>query len=160
QLGASSALTLKGALQAAIDESRINTDTSALPVLSETGYEISASQVADYGFASPDAAIGRSDQGAPGSLSQSDLLVALGNAATVRSDTFRIRCYGEARDGTGLVTSRAWCEAVVQRTPDFVSAENPPETALADAGMATVNKTFGRSFVVTSFRWLNSADVE
>ena len=56
----------------------------------------------------------------------------------VRSDTFRVRAYGEApaagdAEAAGAV---AWCEAIVQRTP-----------ALGPDGL-------GRRFVVRSFRWL------
>ena len=58
--------------------------------------------------------------GAPGSLLQSDLLQALGPALATRSDTFTIRCYGEANTAAGD-TGSAWMEVVVQRTPYFMS---------------------------------------
>ena len=77
---------------------------------------------------------------------------------TVRGDTFRIRTCGEARDGTGNITARAWCEAVVQRLPEYIDpadeAEKTPDTLGSEA-----NKAFGRRFVITSFRWLDSDEV-
>ena len=160
QLGPVSDLTLKGALQAGIDASGINSDNKALPALDGTGYEIGSSQIGSYKLVNPAASTGRSDQGAPGNLSQADLLTALGNSATVRSDTFRIRAYGESRDSAGNVIARAWCEAVVQRTPDFVSKLDSASTSIDDPSVQPVNKTFGRAFAITSFRWLQSSEVK
>ncbi|HYC71484.1 MAG TPA: hypothetical protein VEB66_09780 [Opitutaceae bacterium] len=58
----------------------------------------------------------------------------------VRSDTFRVRAYGDALNpAAALVESAAWCEAVVQRDP----AAGPG----------------GRRFVVRSFRWLGPDDL-
>jgi hypothetical protein len=61
---------------------------------------------------------------------------------TVRSDTFRIRAYGEAANlsDSNRVESSAWCEAIVQRT-----AEELPG--------------FGRRFTITYFRWLGPDDI-
>lgn len=61
----------------------------------------------------------------------------------VRSDTFRVRGYGEAlHPGDATVTeASAWCEAIVQRTPEPASGG------------------LGRRFVVTSFRWLGANDL-
>ena len=53
----------------------------------------------------------------PGWLSQADVLTALAPVANVRSDTFRIRAYGEAPNNPDV---RVWCEAIVQRIPDYV----------------------------------------
>jgi len=61
---------------------------------------------------------------------------------TVRSDTFRIRAYGDVVvPATGARPARAWCEAIVQRTPEPIDA------------------TLGRRFVVTYFRWLGPEDI-
>lgn len=158
QIGSTSELTLKGALQAAIDESEINTNTSDLSALFETGYEITGDKVSSS-IINPQAAIGRSDQGAPGNLTQADILTVLGNAATVRSDTFRIRAYGEARDKNGNVIAKAWCEAVVQRTPDFVDSTNESHLSMDDPSLSEANKLFGRVFEIVSFRWLDDSEV-
>ncbi len=61
---------------------------------------------------------------------------------TTRSDTFRVRAYGDVLNpaDTTRVESIAYCEAIVQRT-----AENLPG--------------FGRRFVITYFRWLGPDDI-
>jgi hypothetical protein len=95
--------------------------------------------------------------GALGFLTQADLLQFIGPALTARSDTFRIRAYGEALDAAGKVTAKAWCEAVVQRSPNYVDgADNTltlPET------LNPVNSRFGRRFEIVAFRWLREEEV-
>jgi hypothetical protein len=81
----------------------------------------------------------------------------LGNAATPRSDTFTIRAYGEARDAAGKPIAKAWCEAVVQRLPEYVDNRDPAETPFAS--LASTNKTFGRRFTIASFRWLTPGEI-
>ncbi|MFA6962254.1 MAG: hypothetical protein WC205_15985 [Opitutaceae bacterium] len=106
---------------------------------------------------------------APGFLSQADLLSALGPVLSARSDTFVVRAYGEtvnpllAAADAGYVTGRAWCEAVVQRLPDYVdstgnAAEIAPVTG-ATVNLTSDNQKFGRRFKVVSFRWLSPADI-
>lgn len=82
-----------------------------------------------------------------GALSQSGgSVLAFGDVMrpwlTVRSDTFRVRAYGEAFNpaAAGRVESAAWCEAVVQRVKDDPAALR------------------GR-FVVIAFRWLGPDDI-
>lgn len=93
--------------------------------------------------------------GATGYVTQADLLQVIGPALSARSDTFLIRCYGEARDANGTVTAEAWCEAVVQRTPEPIVADetglNPSETQPGGQ--------FGRRFRVRSLRWLSKDEV-
>lgn len=113
--------------------------------------------------------------GAPGSLLQSDLLQALGPALATRSDTFTIRCYGEANTAAGD-TGSAWMEVVVQRLPEFIDTIDPPETANApipslgtsvpanlDASfrprLDRVNHILGRRFKVISMRWLRFDEI-
>jgi hypothetical protein len=68
-----------------------------------------------------------------------------------------VRAYGDAvNPATGTVESRAWCEAVVQRLPDYVDPANPPETA---TDLSTTNQTYGRRFEIVQFRWLAPDDV-
>lgn len=70
-------------------------------------------------------------------------MAVVGPLLRVRSDTFRVRAYGEAVnpvDGAN-VEAVAYCEALVQRTPD----------PAADGT--------GRKFVVIFFRWLGPTDV-
>jgi Tfp pilus assembly protein PilX len=101
--------------------------------------------------------------GLPGWITQADVLQAIGPVIAARSDTFRVRGYGEALAPDGrLVLARAWCEAVVQRMPDYVDPANlPSERAAtpADATLSPANKAFGRRFNTTSFRWLSQHDI-
>ena len=99
---------------------------------------------------------------APGYLSQADVLTMIGPVLAARSDTFVIRTYGEAQNPvTDEVSGRAWCEAVVQRLPDYVkpksgaTGDDPETWPAAD----TDNQTFGRRFEIVSFRWLTDTDI-
>ena len=147
----------RGALQQAIDESALN-QGFAEDANVNAGYQIPAAKVASYKYLNPTAGSGSSYQGAPGFLSQADILNVLGNAATPRSDTFTIRGYGEARDASGKITAHATCEAVVQRFPEWVDPADPVETAPAQL-KSQANKNFGRRFLITSLRWLNSDEI-
>jgi hypothetical protein len=60
-------------------------------------------------------------QGAPGIISQMDVLNSVGPNLTARSDTFVIRAYGEAFDNNGQSIGKAWVEVVTQRSSDFVA---------------------------------------
>ena len=48
------------------------------------------------------------------------MLAVLGNILTTRDDTFTVRADGELANREGVVLSRAWCEAVVQRGINYV----------------------------------------
>lgn len=138
-----------GPLQAAINNSGINSAHDA--------YEIdknAAPSVLGTGLNQQAKAKHRS-AGAPNYLQQADLLQPLAPVLSARSDTFLIRSYGEARDAAGEVVARAWCECVVQRTPEPLVADGPglnPDTS------TSVGK-FGRKFNVVGFRWLHPSEV-
>jgi hypothetical protein len=93
--------------------------------------------------------------GAPGYLTQADVLQVIGPVLSARSDSFVIRAYGDAVDADGKVTARAWCEAVVQRIPEPLVADasglNPVQPNQAG--------DFGRRFVIGSFRWLSPEEI-
>jgi Arc/MetJ-type ribon-helix-helix transcriptional regulator len=99
--------------------------------------------------------------GIPGWLTQADVLQVIGPILSVRSDTFRIRSYGEALDSQGRPVARAWCEAIVQRTPDYLDPTNPrtARPLAAPAVLTPVNSRFGRRFEIVSFRWLSPHEV-
>lgn len=107
--------------------------------------------------------------GAPTSLTQADILAAIGSGLSTRSDTFVIRCYGDAMNPAGDASARCWIEAVVQRTPEFVDASQPPETEVCNPsdsyrcnfattanpnGLRLVNNVLGRRFQVVAIRQL------
>ena len=113
--------------------------------------------------------------GAPGNLLQSDLLQSLGSALATRSDTFTLRCFGEAILTTGE-TGVAWMEVVVQRTPEFIDRTDPAETgssapkplgfgaptstdAATNRNLSLINHILGRRFKVTSMRWLKADEI-
>ena len=93
----------------------------------------------------------------PAWLTQADVLQVIGNSITARSDTFRIRSYGEALDPSGNIVAKAWCEAIVQRTPEYVDPTDPPEAR--GASLSTINRTYGRRFQIISFRWLSPEEI-
>lgn len=174
--------TLCGPLQAAIERSGIN---SAL--------QIGSLELTHHPDSSPSGQVGRGwipsdvaayypfkNYGAPGYVTQADVLQSIGPRLTVRGDTFVIRAYGDARDSSGRIIARAWCEAVVQRIPDYVAPQpldssgttagnNPLEPAAirnsgdfnqsANPAMLDTNLRFGRRFVIESFRWLSPPEI-
>lgn len=94
---------------------------------------------------------------APGYLTQADILTAIGPVLTARSDTFTIRSYGDAKNPTtGSVEARAWCEAIVQRLPEYY---NTTEDAHVFPPANRENQDMGRRFKVLSFRWLEPDEV-
>jgi len=96
--------------------------------------------------------------GSSGNLLQVDLLQCLGSSITTRSDTFVIRAYGEAEDLKGSKAS-CWIEAIVQRVPEFISTETPPETHPEDPALTAINRLLGRRFKVMSCQWLQADEI-
>jgi hypothetical protein len=58
-------------------------------------------------------------------------------------------------DADGAVQARAWCEAVVQRTPEPLR----PDDSGLNPKDADQPGDFGRRFTVTSFRWLRPGEI-
>lgn len=152
---------LRGALQAAIEASRLNegiVDSTALP---EVGVVSSMNKLKN-GYQDWRASTGPSAMGIPGWLSQADLLQPLGPVIASRSDTFRIRAYGEARNPvTDTLEGRAWCEAIVQRFPDYVDAtiDSAADPSALPGAQAVSAAQFGRRFRIVFFRWLGTDDI-
>lgn len=171
--------TICGPLQAAIERSGINTGLQNPSRGDRTSNDSGqANENRNHGAIPPDwdAFYPYKNYGAPGYLTQADVLQTLGPRLTARGDTFVIRTYGEARDATGKVVARAWCEAVVQRTPDYVfnggedGVGNQPleSTAIrsargfgqeANPDLEDLNRKHGRRFVIESFRWLAPSEI-
>lgn len=146
---------LKGALQAAIDETDINRDFDEVKVHEANGGM----------FKNPKAGMGSVHTAAPGYLIQSDVLASLGNILTVRDDTFTVRSYGCVRNANKAILAQAWCEAVVQRTMDYVDPSNAPGDSeykpdgKKGTGLSNTNKVMGRQFRIVSFKWLDNWDI-
>jgi len=136
-----------GLIQASIDKLGINGSTSQQPF-----------PVVPYPKEAQPHIIADTGVGILGFLTQADVLQSLAPIITCRSDSFVVRAYGDARDKNGKVISRACCEAVVQRTPNFVDGKDSPEKDLDDVN--ETNKRFGRKFEVVSFRWLNHSEMK
>ncbi len=95
--------------------------------------------------------------GIPGWLTQADVLQVIGPSITNRSDTFRIRAYGESLDSSGNTLAKAYCEAIVQRIPNYV---DPADSASErGAELTDLNKIHGRQFTIVSFRWLSPQEI-
>ncbi|MGB0774216.1 MAG: hypothetical protein ACPG32_13235 [Akkermansiaceae bacterium] len=163
-------LGLAGALQRAIDYDDDAPESKSINYRYKVGsYRITDSDVAQFSYPNSKAATGSRYTAIPGYVVQSDVLQALDSTLVVRDDTFRIRSYGESRNADGSVAARAWCEAIVQRTPDYLDPTNEnhePATILDGAHVPAVNpaltdtnRNFGRRFRIVSFRWLHQDEV-
>lgn len=147
---------LKGALQAAIDATDINRDFRDVKVSPGSGQM----------YKNREAAEGYMHTAAPGYLIQSDVLASLGNILTVRDDTFTVRAYGCVRNPRKVILAQAWCEAVVQRTMNYVDPTNAPHEAeyepdgrKSSKGLSAINRVMGRQFRIVSFKWLDNWDI-
>lgn len=156
-------LTLSGALQAAIDTTTpdINSQAKASGAAVNAIAAPEANKVPDFLAANMRdgaGAVWNTAIGAPGYLMQQDLVQAFSPSMTARSDTFVVRTYGEVRNlANGRLEGRAWGEAVVQRTPDYV--EPSGDSAEVFPPTNANNAVFGRRFRVVSFRWLNENEI-
>jgi hypothetical protein len=93
-------------------------------------------------------------------LTQGDILTALAPVLFPRSDTFVIRTYGEVvNPSTNATEGRAWCEAIVQRVPEYLDTTADAPEVLPGALTSALNQQNGRRFKVISFRWLTRADI-
>jgi hypothetical protein len=151
--GSDKDLALSGPLQSALDDKNVSINAG----YRDGDRSLSVANAAAQGFAFPEAEAGAKSVCAPGYVKQGDLLTTLGPSINVRGDTFVIRGYGEVRDDSGkTVLARSWCEAIVQRVPDYL---DPADDAHNPAPKSKVNLTFGRRFHITSFRYLSPREI-
>jgi hypothetical protein len=146
-------MALKGALQAALDDGNVSINAQF-----RTPERMLDSEIDGIPFAFPAAAEGPIAYGSQPYVDQADVLLGLAEQLTPRGDTFVIRAYGDSLDASGNVVARAWCEAVVQRTPDYVDQQDENHIRTA-ALQSDANRRFGRTFNIISFRWLNADEV-
>ncbi|WOO43189.1 hypothetical protein [Rubellicoccus peritrichatus] len=134
-------LGAKGALQAAIDNTSINSNVTNSPNLDTSRFTVPENLVDGNGVNQPTW------------LSQNDILTAIAPKIAARSDTFIIRAYGESKDLLGDNQASSWCELVVQRVPAFMEsgANNPADDPL---DWSSDNSTFGRQYRIVDFRWI------
>lgn len=145
-----------GPLQQAINDAGLNDDFQlGLPV-DYSGSSPSSTRRHDI-FLDPEAGTGNSYGVGPGYLLQGDLLNSLGPYLTVKSNTFKIRSYGEYSDPVSGERAEVYLEATVQQVPDFVDRNNPANTKPADLNQT--NTRFGRQFEIIRIRHLDPSEV-
>jgi hypothetical protein len=169
RIGSESDLTLKGAVQAAIDDAPgigdLNANSQGIRKdrFTELSRNLTAADTLGIPYPYPRAALGPTATGASGGLDQLAVLNQIGATISARSDTFRIRSYGDAIDSNGRILARARCEAIVQRIPEYVvdksQGGNDPWESSSATTLDPVNRTFGRRFEVRSFRWLADSEI-
>jgi hypothetical protein len=142
-------LALSGTIQSALDAPEV-------PI--NKPFRGGSRQVTDTkAYAFPKAEAGPAATGIPGIVKQADILTPIAPYLSARSDSFLIRSCGRVADAKGNVIATAYCEAVVQRTAEFLDPTDPPETAMTLA--SPLNKAFGRRFKIISFRWLDPQEI-
>jgi hypothetical protein len=144
-------LARAGAIQSALDSDEANINTEQ-----NSGRTVSSTVANRFEF--PEAEEGAVHYGAPSLVKQGDILTPIAPVLSARSDSFIIRTYGESQDSSGRVLARAWCEAVVERTRDYVDPSDAPNILPEDLSAAQ-NQKFGRHFKIISFRWLNPTEI-
>lgn len=147
-------LSLKGALQAALDDPAVSINSG----FRGADRQISSSDTAGMNPAFPEALEGPVAYGSAAYVDQADVLRNCAELLAPRGDTFVIRTYGDALDANGNVQARAWCEAVVQRVPEYISEEDQPHLKQSDLD-APENKNFGRKLEIISMRFLSETEV-
>ena len=170
QVSADTDLNASGALQKALDT--LGATTSAKSAAgglvphdpSDTGWHGVPILMGDA-----DLSDRRTTEGIAADIRQADVLRALAPRLSARTDTFRVRGYGEVRDADDNIIASATCEAVVQRLPEYVDPDTDPDdnepwdeydpaAAPADT-LNTMNQEYGRRFKIISFRWLDDKEV-
>ncbi|MEK7951312.1 hypothetical protein [Luteolibacter soli] len=149
--GSDKALARAGAIQSALDSNDVDINSG----WKEGNRGMSTTVTSRFAF--PEAEQGTAGYGMPGIVKQADILTPIAPILSARSDSFIIRAYGESVDKDGKVLARAWCEATVERSRDFVSSADAPEATIAS--LKAINKSFGRRYEMTAFRWLHPDEV-
>ena len=163
---------LKGTLQAAIDNAGLNDRLGAaegwqgpppddvVPEEAHQNFDVTLEGVLPKSGGAI-AASGAGAAHAPGYLTQADLLARLGPCLAVRSDTFRVRAYGETLHPVdGTVEAKAWCEAVYQRVPEVDVDEGGDDESEEDPSSDNPSWSgLHRDFRLVHFRWLSSEEI-
>ena len=137
-------------MPSAIDQSGINDE------IDQDAVEIDVDEIP---FAHPEHLTGKTADGIAGSLSQADVLTAIGPYLTTPSDTFTITSYGEHSNPVSGDTVRALLEMTVQRMPEYVDSAVLATVHPDDLAPGTANQAFGLRFVVAGTRWVGAASL-
>jgi hypothetical protein len=138
----------EGDLQRAIDDSKLN-------AVFEKHYINFSKNISSYDDAS---ASGFLEENLPNVINQADILQTISHFLCTRGDTFLVRAVGHHVDSRGKVIERAYCEAIVQRVPEYVNKnENTPDDG--PESLSKINKKFGRRYKIILFRWLDDNDI-
>jgi hypothetical protein len=149
RISTDASLARAGAIQSALDSTDV-------PI--NSAYRSNSRATSGGGtFAFKQAEQGPLSYGIPGIVKQADILTPIAPVLSARSDSFLIRSYGEKTDAAGKVIARATCEAIIQRSPEFVDPADAADKAYSTIG--PLNRIFGRRFEIISFRWLNPSEV-
>lgn len=167
--------SLKGPIQAAIDRTDINTGFPSQLTRDQLdrAAALGKAEGMDWSFPVPDHCTGPLATAESGYLTQADVLQALAPHLASRSDTFKIRSYGDVIDAaSGRLEARAWVEVIVQRLPDYVNYPNrdekgkPEEPPYFDPAWEqthllhnTSNNVYGRRWRIVRIRWLSPEEV-
>lgn len=156
-------LAIAGTIQKALDnlaDLGVNTRNPFNEIQSEA-HEITSLPPGDTNYKFEEAALGSSAFGVPGWIRQADILTPLAPIITARDDTFTIRAYGDVRNpNTNEIIAKAWCEAVVKRSSEYLDPSDLNTVAPHSAEMTSeTNKKYGRKYNMISFRWLNEDEI-
>ncbi|MDR1528703.1 MAG: hypothetical protein LBS22_03930 [Puniceicoccales bacterium] len=137
-----------GDLQKAIDDSKLN-------AAFENHCVNFSKNIPFYDDAS---ASGFLEENLPNVINQADILQTTSHFLCTRGDTFLVRAVGHHVDSRGKVVERAYCEAIVQRVPEYVNKdENAPDDA--EENLSRINEKFGRRYKIILFRWLDGSEI-
>jgi hypothetical protein len=162
QVSSNTTLNASGALQSALDT------LAATSSMKTSAGGLVPQDPADTGWNGVPILMGDADlsdrlttEGIAGDIRQADVLRALAPRLSARTDTFRIRSYGEVRDADDKIIASATCEAVVQRLPEYVDPDNndPWDDDSKTSTLNQMNQEYGRRFKIISFRWLDDKEV-
>jgi len=165
----------QGAIQEAIEQAGINGDqaegirfntSDTIPNYSNFPSDFPYAGPVPYDTPAPYVGNRNNATGVPLEINQANILLPIAAKLSARSDTFKIRAYGEVVSAGGDVI-KAMCEATVQRVPEYLDPVDEPwdendATPLFPTGSALlepINQAFGRRFEIIQLRWLDQAEI-
>ena len=142
-------------MQAAVDDVELGINE----IFEPTSIPILESDMGQYKYRNTKAAEGLSGEGAPGFITQADLLAPISSLLSVRSDTYRVRAHGNLGSSDDAIGKEkgAYCELIVQRLPEYVDRTDMAEDRGTE--LSPVNKSFGRRFKILRFRWMRESQL-